>query len=171
MALEKAKLMVHSSPYNGEAKDITFMFNPTEVSFTRRATWESDRGNRGTSLLPKVNFSGVDPYEFTLANLLFDTYETKASVMTQYIDNIKQGVSAKSGIPSRPPVYVFVWKDKYFHCVMSSLTYKLTLFLSDGTPVRAIVDISLREVDPENLPGSNATSASDRTPDLNLAPT
>ncbi len=169
MALEKAKLMLYSSPFNGEAKDIDFMFNPTEISFTRQVTWDSDPGNRGASLLPKVNFSGVQPYEFTLSNLLFDTYETKTSVMTTYIDNIKQGVSARAQAPSRPPVYVFVWKDKYFHCVMSSLTYKLTLFLSDGTPVKAIVDISLREVDPENLPGSSATSASSRTPDSRVA--
>ncbi|MBD2308735.1 VgrG-related protein [Chroococcidiopsis sp. FACHB-1243] len=31
------------------------------------------------------------------------------------------------------------------------------MFLTDGTPVRALVDITLREVDPENLPGGKAT--------------
>lgn len=153
MPLEKAKLIVHSSPFNSEARDIKFMFNPTEISFTRTASWEYKPGNSGSSLLPKVSFSGVQPYKFTLSNLLFDTYETKTSVMKQYIDNIKQGVSARAEAPSRPPVYIFVWKNKYFHCVMESLTYKLTMFLADGTPVRAIVDISLQEVDPENLPG------------------
>lgn len=157
MPLEKAKLIVHSSPFNSEARDIKFMFNPTEISFTRTAIWDHDLGNRGSSLLPKVNFSGVEPYKFTLSNLLFDTYETKTSVMQQYINNIKQGVSARAEAPSRPPVYIFVWKNKYFHCVMESLTYKLTMFLADGTPVRALVDITLREVDPENLPGGNAT--------------
>jgi hypothetical protein len=159
MALEKAKLLVHSSPYNGEARDIQFMFNPTEISFARSVSWSSDSGNRGTSLLPKVNFSGVEPYAFTLSNLLFDTYETKTSVMEKYINNIKQGVTARAQTPSRPPVYIFVWKDKYFHCVMTKLTYKLTMFHTDGTPLRALVDISLQEVDPANLPGNTATSA------------
>ncbi|MGL5921300.1 VgrG-related protein [Chroococcidiopsis sp.] len=157
MPLEKAKLIVHSSPFNPQAKDIEFMFNPTEISFTRTANWEDEPGNRGSSLLPKVNFSGVAPYQLTLSNLLFDTYETKTSVMQKYIDNIKQGVSAKATAPSRPPVYIFVWKNKYFHCVIESLTYKLTMFLADGTPVRALVDMTLREVDPENLPGGKAT--------------
>ncbi len=162
MELTKAKLLVHSSPYNGEARDIEFMFNPTEISFERSVSWKSDQGNRGTSLLPKVNFSGVQPYTFTLSNLLFDTYETKTSVMEKYIKNIKQGVTARAQTPSRPPVYIFVWKDKYFHCVMTRLTYKLTMFHTDGTPLRALVDIWLQEVDPENLPGDTATSANAR---------
>lgn len=170
MALEKAKLIVHSSPFNGEAKDIEFMFNPTEISFTRSVTWNSDSGNRGTSLLPKVNFSGVQPYEFTLSNLLFDTYETKTSVMKQYVNNIKQGVTARAQTPSRPPVYILVWKDKYFHCVMTRLSYKLTMFHTDGTPLRALVDISLQEVDPENLPGDTATSANARQQSPSLMP-
>jgi hypothetical protein len=152
MQLEKAKLIVHSDP-SGNAKDIEFMFNPTELDFSRQIAWDRDLGNRGTTLLPKVNFSGVEPYSFTLQNLLFDTYERKKSVLKEYIDNIKKGATARSNAHSRPPVYILTWHDSYFHCVMTSLNYRLTLFLSDGTPVRAIVNISLEEVDPEDLPG------------------
>jgi Contractile injection system tube protein len=152
MKLEKAKLMVHSDP-SGNAKDIEFMFNPTELDFTRRIAWDRDLGNRGTTLLPKVNFSGVEPYSFTLQNLLFDTYEKKKSVLKEYIDNIKKGATARTNAHSRPPVYILTWHDSYFHCVMTSLNYRLTLFLSDGTPVKAIVNIGLEEVDPENLSG------------------
>lgn len=146
--LEKAKLVRH----DGDAETITFMFNPTEISFTRTSSWTSDPGNRGESLLPKVNFSGVEPYKFTLSKLLFDTYETKDSVVEKYIRNIKKGVEAPDGENQRPPVYIFTWREKYFHCVMTSLSYNLTMFLSDGTPVRALVDISLQEVDSKNLP-------------------
>jgi Contractile injection system tube protein len=152
MKLEKAKLMVHSDP-SGNAKDIEFMFNPKELDFTRQIVWDRDLGNRGTTLLPKVNFSGVEPYSFTLQNLLFDTYEKKKSVLKEYIDNIKKGATARSNAHSRPPVYILTWHDSYFHCVMTNLNYRLTLFLSDGTPVKAIVNITLEEVDPEDLPG------------------
>jgi hypothetical protein len=165
MRLEKAKLIVHSDP-GGGAKDIKFMFNPTELEFTRRVRWDSDVGNRGTTLLPKVNFSGVEPYEFTLQNLLFDTYENKKSVVKEYIDNIKKGVTARTNAHTRPPVYVLTWNEKYFHCVMTSLNYRLTLFLPDGTPVKAIVNITLEEVDPENLSGK--TSSPIRTLDPRL---
>ncbi|MEH2247652.1 CIS tube protein [Nostoc sp.] len=152
MKLEKAKLIVHSDP-SGQAKDIEFMFNPSELDFTRRIIWDSDVGNRGTTLLPKVNFSGVEPYSFTLQNLLFDTYEKKTSVLKEYINNIKKGATARSNTLTRPPVYILTWHDSYFHCVMTSLNYRLTLFLADGTPVKAIVNIALQEVDPENIPG------------------
>lgn len=152
MKLEKAKLIVHSDP-SGQAKDIEFMYNPSELDFTRRINWDYDVGNRGTTLLPKVNFSGVEPYLFTLKNLLFDTYEKKTSVLKEYIDNIKKGATARSNTITRPPVYILIWHDSYFHCVMTSLNYRLTLFLADGTPVKAIVNIALEEVDPENIAG------------------
>jgi hypothetical protein len=153
--LEKAKLKAH----NGEAPDIELMFNPSEISFTRSVNWIEHTGNRGTTLLPKINFSGVTPYEFTLKQLIFDTYETKESVMT-YIDTIKKGVETIEQMEDkRPPVYKFTWKDEYFYCVMTSLTYTLNMFLTDGTPVRAMVDISLQEVDKKNLPGATKSAA------------
>jgi Contractile injection system tube protein len=163
MKLEKAKLIVHSDP-SGQAQDIEFMFNPTELDFTRRVIWDSDLGNRGTTLLPKVNFSGVEPYSFTLQNLLFDTYEQKISVLTAYINNIKKGATSQTNTHSRPPVYVLTWHDRYFYCVMTNLNYRLTLFLEDGTPVKAIVNISLEEVDPENLPGGRAPTSGQADP-------
>ncbi len=152
MKLEKAKLIVYSDP-TGQAKDIEFMFNPSELDFTRRIIWDYDLGNRGTTLLPKVNFSGVEPYSFTLQNLLFDTYEKKTSVLKDYINNIKKGATACTNAHARPPVYILTWHDSYFHCVMTSLNYRLTLFLANGTPVKAIVNIGLQEVDPENISG------------------
>lgn len=153
--LEKAKLKA----YNGEAPDIELMFNPSQISFSRTVNWQKHPGNRGTTLLPKINFSGVEPYNFTLKQLIFDTYETKESVMT-YINIIKKGVETiENQTDTRPPVYTFTWKDEYFFCVMVSLTYTLNMFLTDGTPVRAMVDISLQEVDKNNLPGGTESAS------------
>ena len=162
MRIEKAKLIVHSDP-SGQAKDIEFMFNPSELDFTRQVKWDYDVGNRGTTLLPKVNFSGVEPYSFTLQNLLFDTYETKKSVLKEYIDNIKKGATARGSKRTRPPVYILTWQDSYFHCVMTSLNYRLTLFLPNGTPVKAIVNIGLQEVDPKNLSGGSPPTTGARS--------
>lgn len=166
MPLEKAKLI----KFDGDGSDIELMFNPTEISFSRTSRWSSDPGNRGEELLPKVNFAGVEPYKFTLSKILFDTYETKESVMKKYIDNIKKGVTAPTGANKRPPVYIFTWKDKYFHCVMTSLTYTLTMFLADGTPVQALVNIALQEVDSKNPPGG-LQATGNRSQDSRLAPT
>ena len=157
--LKKAVLKARA----GEGQDIELMFNPEEISFTRNVTWESDKGNRGSQLLPKVNFSGVEPYKFTLKQLIFDTYESKESVM-KYVDVIKKGVEKMNNAKadSRPPVYIFMWSDKYFHCVITSLTYKLNMFLTDGTPVRAIVDISLQEVDEAYSPLNKESKSKDK---------
>lgn len=141
--------------------DIELMFNPEELTFVRTVTWKSDEGTEGTALLPKVNFSGVEPYKLTLKQILFDTYESKISVMDK-INNIRKGVEkCVKTKEKRPPVYLLTWGDnekhKYFHCVITSLTYKLNMFLSDGTPVRALVDITLQEVEKSTLPGAKET--------------
>jgi Contractile injection system tube protein len=144
--------------------DIELMFNPEELTFTRTVKWEAEKGTQGTALLPKVNFSGVEPYKLTLKQILFDTYESKKSVMGE-INNIRKGVErCEKTKEKRPPVYLLTWGDneqhKYFHCVITSLTYKLNMFLSDGTPVRALVDIALQEVEKSNLPGGLKESKS-----------
>ncbi len=48
----------------------------------------------------------------------------------------------------RPPVFYFIWGEKnYMCCMVQKLDYKLTMFLPNGTPVRAMVTINLEEVD------------------------
>jgi len=48
----------------------------------------------------------------------------------------------------RPPVFYFIWGEKnYMCCMIKQLDYKLTMFLPNGTPVRAMVTITLEEVD------------------------
>ncbi|MFN8971126.1 MAG: hypothetical protein ACK5XR_20910, partial [Pseudanabaena sp.] len=39
------------------------------------------------------------------------------------------------------------WGEQYMKCVVTSISYELTMFLADGTPVRAKVSIDLQEVD------------------------
>jgi hypothetical protein len=149
--LQKASLQ----PFSGEsAEAIELMLNPTQLAFARTVKWQSEQGGRGEkTALPKVNFSGVDPYKLTLNQLVFDTYEERQSVM-RYIQKLKKGVESPDGQNKRPPVYILMWGGKSsFPCVMTSLSYKLDMFLPDGTPVRALVDISLQEVDMENPPG------------------
>jgi hypothetical protein len=45
-----------------------------------------------------------------------------------------------------PPVIVFVWGRFTFKGVIDSLSQKYTMFLSDGTPVRAEVALKIRNV-------------------------
>lgn len=157
-SLEKASLVL----FKGETGEkIDLMFNPTQLAFARTVKWESAQGGRAEmGSLPKVNFSGMDPYKLTLNQLVFDTYEEHKSVVDTYINKLKKGVEAPKGQNKRPPVYILMWGGKSsFPCVMTSLSYKLDMFLPDGTPVRALVDISLQEVDMANPPGTKESNS------------
>lgn len=187
-------------PRDGEqAKTIEFMFNPTDLQFSRKVTIADMEGARTVRGLPKVNFGFVEPYQLKLAGLVFDTYETGENVFNKiqpildavdfssFVDPYKQedgyqervvGVNvAEAGVSAfvqsiggqnvlgvreygsekvgqqalklrRPPVYYFIWGEKnYLRCMIENLNYKLTMFLPNGTPVRAMVDLDLKEVD------------------------
>ena len=128
------------------AAAINFQFNPTELQFQRRVNLNRSRGARTASGMPKITFAYPEPVSLTLSKLTFDTYEAGTSVLT-LIDPILKATDF-AGSLDRPPVYVFAWgQNQYLKCFVKSVSYSLTMFLADGTPVRAIVDMSLEEVD------------------------
>jgi hypothetical protein len=200
--LTKAALI----PRSGEnASTIRFMFNPTDLQFSRGVSIEMVKGARTFRGLPKVNFGFIEPYQIKLAGLIFDTYETGEDVydlikplrdavdfssfrdpfqkqsgsdysersIETSITNVGLNTAASSlasayglsvnatglfeyGVDlssqplemRRPPVYYFMWgPHNYMLCMIKDLSFKLTMFLPNGTPVRALVDLSLEEVD------------------------
>jgi Contractile injection system tube protein len=170
MTLEKAMLV----PKSGEGKIIEFMFNPTQLSFSRSVIWspggskpgKNGAGDSGVAdnryLLPKTNFSSIKPYTLTISNVIFDTYETRQSVRDLYINNLETTVNpidrySKNSKDKRPPVYHFEWgNEKYIKCVVKTLKYIYEMFLPDGTPVRAKVTLTLQEVDQVTATNTNA---------------
>ncbi len=130
--------------------DIEFMFNPTELSFSQKSNVNPVEGARTPKGLPKVSFAYPDPCVLTIKDINFDTYEKGTSVMT-YVNKFKGALDfAKTGpgANKRPPVYKFTWGgEEYLRCFVSDLSYSLTLFLPDGTPVRAKMSLTLKEVD------------------------
>jgi hypothetical protein len=135
---------------NDGVPPIEFMFNPTELVFEGAVqTSESpgartqDRGN------PKVSFSHVKASKVTINKILFDTYEDGGDVVKQYIENFRKSVEFVKG-KERPPIYQFMWGKQVYlrRCFIEQLNYKLTMFLPDGTPVRAVIDsLTLKEAD------------------------
>jgi hypothetical protein len=127
--------------------DITFMFNPTELSFSRTANIITAPGAATAGGLPKMSFGSPQPCSLSINNILFDTYESGSDVMSTYISKLCQGIRF-AGTLKRPPVYIFTWgSQQYLKCFVKSLSYRLTMFLPDGTPVRAIANLSLEEID------------------------
>jgi hypothetical protein len=127
--------------------NLEFMFNPTELRFARSTKIKTSEGARTAGGLPKVSFANPEPYSLSISNIMFDTYETGGNVMELHINKFRQSVEFASTL-GRPPVYIFTWgSQQYLKCFVQNLSYRLTMFLPDGTPVRAIVDLSLQEID------------------------
>lgn len=147
MTLEKATLQPVKS---GEGSAIEFMFNPTQLSFEGIVETADNLGARSSqSGKPKVSFSNIQAYRVTITNVIFDTYETGKDV-SDYINHLRASVQFVKG-KERPPIYKFSWgsRQEYLkYCFVEKLSYKLTMFLAEGTPVRAVIDsLVLKETD------------------------
>ena len=150
---------------------IEFMFNPTELVFEGVVeTSESPGARTEDKGTPKVSFSHVKAYKVTINKILFDTYEEGGDVVKQYIENFRKSVEFVKG-KERPPIYQFMWGKQVYlrRCFIEKLNYKLTMFLPDGTPVRAVIDsLTLKEADEpkENGPlGAKPPAEVDRQTD------
>jgi Contractile injection system tube protein len=166
MSLVKAKLI--SSDGGGT---IEFMFNPNQLAFQQQINLTKNSGARTGRGLPKVNFAYPEPCTLTINDILLDTYEEGgAKSVIPYIKQFEKAVNfLESGTDKkkRPPTYVFTWGSyQYIRCFVTSLAYKLTIFLPDGTPVRAKLDLTLEEIDEStSQPGMGTPSNTNRTGD------
>ncbi|OKH39740.1 hypothetical protein NIES2119_05700 [[Phormidium ambiguum] IAM M-71] len=145
--LVKAQLRPEDNPNQA----IEFMFNPTDLQFNRSVEIKEQEGVKTQKGLPKVNFAFVQAWTLKLSNLLFDTYEQRTDVIEEIqpiLDTVDFTKFSGNQTVKRPPVYYFTWGERdYLRCMVNSISYKLTMFLPDGTPVRALVNLDLKEVD------------------------
>lgn len=159
MTLQKAKLIAVDGGEN-----IEFMFNPNQLDFTRSIDIEQAQGARTAQGENKTSFKHPNPYSLKISNIILDTYESGKSVL-EYVGKFTKAVEFSQGgegREKRPPIYLFTWgKERYLRCFVKTLNFKLTLFLPDGTPVRAALDLSLEQVDsPTPKPSQGAPNPS-----------
>lgn len=169
--LKKAEL----KPVKGEtATPIEFMFNPTELKFSRSVAIDQAPGATTKKGQNQTSFKHPNPYQLTISNIILDTYEKQGKErnvlvplkpFTDAVAYVKETVAAPakgSKAPAgpkakRPPIYLFTWgAHSYLRCFIKSCNFRLTMFLSDGTPVRAIIDLTLEQVDnPQSQPSQS----------------
>jgi nucleoid-associated protein YgaU len=148
---------------DGGGAPIECMFNPKEYSFSKRNQWTA--GHSKGSNMPQLEFGGGQPATLQM-QLFFDTYAAGADVRKEYTDNIWQlmMVDQKLKDPKnkkgRPPKVRFQWGSAWsFDAVITSVNQKFTLFLPDGTPVRATLDVTFQQIkDAALFPKQNPTS-------------
>ena len=164
MNLEKATLY----SLDDDSYTFSFMYNPTSISISRKVNVsENDGSVTEDKGIPKVSFAHPKATIISIKDIVFDTYEASGDRNVgnklQHLTKTVKFIEEKK----RPPVYVFAWgKINYLRCYVEGVDYQLTLFLPDGTPVRAKASISLKEVDPyQHLKNPPTKSSSYRSVD------
>jgi nucleoid-associated protein YgaU len=161
--LVKAVIMNVDAGYGVEC-----LFNPKEYTYSKQNSWEQ-KPVTGANV-PQVTFSGGQPATLQM-DLFFDTYAQSINGQAQdvreaYTDKIWQLMMVDDKLKDqknkkgRPPTVRFQWGSSWsFNAVITSIQQKFTLFLSDGTPVRATLTVSFQQVqDDSQLPSQNPTS-------------
>lgn len=148
--LAKAELLVYKDVFIKKPhKTIKFFINPHTIQVTKEAQLKDEPVAGGTAA---KKFSQRYPVCLKLGEIWFDTYDTRKSVRTEYINEIE---ALLDYLPDTHylPVVVFNWgawhgtakipvEYKFF---ATKVTVDYTMFLPDATPVRAKVDLSLEQ--------------------------
>ena len=129
---------------------IDVCFNPKEYSLDKALSWDSSKAHDDA---PVPEFQTPAPMTLTVT-LQFDTYEERVSVRDKYIRRLEllclmksPATSTKDVKDHAPPRVMFLWGAMTFRGVIQSLGQKYTMFLADGTPVRAEVALKMQQVD------------------------
>jgi LysM repeat protein len=119
---------------------LTVQFNPEEYSLNvDNAFAQAAIPGRSSPLLQFThgNLRTLD------MELIFDSYEQRTDVRPK----LQQLTSLLDINPEShaPPVLLFVWGSLRFTCVLVKASQKFVLFLSDGSPARARVQVTFNE--------------------------
>lgn len=129
------------------SRTIVAQFNPNRLTFNRSVTWQAKHLKRD---IPEMQFTGAEPGTLNV-DLFFDTYDhpsyTKKSVRDQVKQVLVLTTVEHNGEKHRPPLCVLSWGSAgiFFQGVLATLEQQYTLFMDDGTPVRATLHCTFKE--------------------------
>ena len=138
-------------------QSFTVLFNPTEYS-VEKANQIAEIGVPGLSA-PIIQYVHGNTRTLSM-ELYFDTYEEQTDVR----DYTNQVYNLLAIEPSThvPPICDVSWGTFFFRGVLDHVSGKFTLFLADGTPVRATLSVSFKEfIDVDIVVRENPTQSSD----------
>jgi LysM repeat protein len=143
---------------------VACMFRPKEYTITKRNNWQP--GEAKGKDVPQLEFRGGGASSLTM-ELFFDTYGSENDVR-KYTNAIWElmaiddTLTDKTNKKGRPPLVQFEWGPVVsFKAVITNITQKFTMFKSDGTPVRATLNVTFQEAEkPGKYPFQNPTTSS-----------
>jgi nucleoid-associated protein YgaU len=138
--LAKAKIKFLDGLHKGE--EFTVIFNPTEYNLEISNSYQ-EAAPPGLSN-PIIQFVNGQTQVLTM-DLLFDTYtdgrgESVAARVKLFVEML-----AIDGTFHAPPRVEFKWGQFSFKAVIEKLSQRFTMFRSDGTPVRATLNVTFKQ--------------------------
>jgi LysM repeat protein len=123
---------------------IPLRFNPTDYKLSKANTF-AEITIPGLETPPIQYVRGGS--ESLTVQALVDTSDTLENVRTSYVDAIRNLMRPDSR-EHAPPIVRFVWDESVFTGVLEKLDVNYVLFRQDGVPLRAQLDITLKEFRP-----------------------
>lgn len=176
------------SVFGDDAADHAARFNPEKLQLSKGTTWQTEKAP--LSNIGKTTFGGGDPMRLSL-DLFFDTTATGADVRQytgallelvmiplnvvsalggvyqQVLDTVededaKESLTKQLYASHHPPKCKFIWgRFQTFEAYVESVDLTFTMFLQDGTPVRAKAKLKLKQIEETMLyPPQNPTTRS-----------
>jgi nucleoid-associated protein YgaU len=145
------------------------MFNPYEYSISKSNSFEEKSAANQDSPTAELSQSGAQTLKL---NLFFDTSletdEAKKNV-TRITNDLWRFMSVKEAKANRTrssaqekkqvPLVAFHWGVFFFVAYITDMTQQFIHFLPNGTPVRAKVDVTFKQlIDIDDYPKQNPTS-------------
>lgn len=131
---------------NKDARCIVAAFNPSRLTLSRSVKWGEQPAAKRDN--PELQFTGADPASLSI-DLFFDTYDTpeldKDSVRA-HTGKVRDLTLVDGGL-HRPPVCRLEWGEQhvFFQGVLVQIETQYTMFMDDGTPVRATCRCTFRQ--------------------------
>jgi len=162
VALAKLKIKTkRGEQAKGGVTEIEAHFNPNKIVLSKSVALLSQPASGRD--VPEQQFRHGEPRTFNLV-LLFDTYDTDSiskEKVTVYTDRLDK-LSIVSEALHRPPICELSWGTwVFFEGVVEKLDHEYTLFMEDGTPVRATSKCVFKEyhANPDDLQGQRRESS------------
>lgn len=175
MTLEKLTIDYES---DGRHECLQALFNPGKLVFRRGAQWRPLEAARADGLT-SLEFTGRQP-PMLLLDLFFDTYDAPDAGSTAWTQSLAPFASVARNAPSnvldmtrlldrltmldreahQPPVCILRWgRNVLFSGVLVKADTTVTMFLPDGTPVRATVGCHFTALEASPTPAQELHSA------------
>jgi hypothetical protein len=146
VALEKA---VVTNTVTGE--HIPVMFNPEDYTVNRDINYaQTAIPGLSAPVLQFVN-GNMQTLEMELFLDSYEEHKVGNRVINKAQDDVRKLTKKVTDLMNiqaathAPPVLLFTWASLSFRCVLARAVQKFTMFLPDGTPVRATLQVTFNE--------------------------